>query len=512
MAWRRALSSYLPVELTAFFVLLALTLAAFRQARREDEARAVVEAARADLAQANTGLEERVAERTAELREETARLDTLNKVGRALASELDSARLVQTVVEAASTLAGAAYGALFERVPAGREGNPEEVWRLAALTGAPQEAFTRFGLPRATALFEPSFRGQGVVRSDDVMADPRYGSMGGMPDGHLPVRSYLAVSVVSRSGEVLGALLFGHPEPGRFGEREERLLSGFAGQTAVALDNARLFASVLSEVEERRRVQDALKESNDEIQRYAYIVSHDLRAPLVNVMGFTSELEAIKPEIFEAGALGPSDPARLRTEADFDEAIGFIKAAINKMDRLINAILKMSREGRRNLRPEPLAMRDLMQSLVDAQRHQIDAKDATVTIAPDLPALVADRLAVEQIFGNLLDNAVKYLSPERRGTIEVFGERVGADRLRFSVSDNGRGIAPEDHGRVFELFRRSGMQDVAGEGIGLAHVKALVRGMGGTIGVRSEFGRGTTFWVELPATPERAGEAGQGAE
>ena len=505
-AWLGNMLAFLPVEVAAILMLAGLTVAAFRQARNEGQSKASLEQAQLALHATNALLEERVERRTAELRDETARLDTLNQLGSALASELDPERLSRAVIEAGTQLVGAAYGALFERV-AGNTLEPQtisdkDVWQLAALSGAPREAFTRFGLPRATNLFGPTFRAEGVIRSDDVLDDPRYGSMGGMPAGHLPVRSYMAVPVVSRSGEVLGALLFGHPAPNRFSEREEKLLVGFAGQTASALDNARLFAAMQREVVERARAEEELKESSEEIQRYAYIVSHDLRAPLVNVMGFTSELEAIKPEILAAGAKPENDPARHQAEADFDEALGFIKAAITKMDRLINAILKLSREGRRTFNPEPLDMPALLQSLADAQRHQADVKGAEVVIAPDLPPLVADRLGVEQVFGNLLDNALKYLSPDRPGRVEISGERAGPARVRFFVKDNGRGIAPQDHGRIFELFRRSGRQDVAGEGIGLAHVRAMVRSMGGVISVASELGAGTTFTVVLPAAPQ----------
>jgi signal transduction histidine kinase len=121
-----------------------------------------------------------------------------------------------------------------------------------------------------------------------------------------------------------------------------------------------------------------------------------------------------------------------------------------------------------------------------------------VIVAPDLPVIEADRLAVEQVFGNLIDNAVKYLDPARPGRIEIHASAVGGRRVRFSVTDNGRGIAARDHARVFELFRRSGTQDKPGEGIGLAHVKALVRSLGGRIHIDSELGVGTTFSVTLP--------------
>ncbi len=429
------------------------------------------------------------------LQGETERLERLNAVGAHLASELDAEKLGAAVVEAATALTGAAYGALFERVPAGRDGNVDEAWHLASLAGAPREAFTRFGLPRATDLFAPTFAGEGPVRADDVSADPRFGSQGGLPKGHLPVRSYLAVPVVAASGERLGALLFGHPEPGRFGLREERLAAGIAGQAAVALDNARLFGAVQREVAERRRAEEELTESNDELQRYAYIVSHDLRAPLVNVMGFTGVLEEAQSDM---RAALKDHPDASRIDEDMSEALTFIKAAITKMEGLIAAILKLSREGRRTFRPEPLDMDALMAGLVAAQRHQFDAAGAAIEIAPGLPAIEADRLAVEQIFANLLDNALKYRAEERAPAIRVEAQLDKRDRAVFTVTDNGRGIAPQDHRRIFELFRRSGRQDRPGEGIGLAHVKALVRVLGGRITVSSELGRGTRFTVALP--------------
>ncbi|MGA9867483.1 MAG: CHASE3 domain-containing protein [Acetobacteraceae bacterium] len=239
-----------------------------------------------------------------------------------------------------------------------------------------------------------------------------------------------------------------------------------------------------------------LRDSNDEIQRFAYIVSHDLRAPLVNIMGFTSELEAAREDI---RAELPETSKSQAIDHDLTEALGFIKAAIAKMDRLIGAILTISREGRRAFRPEPLDMAALVQGLADAQRHQADEVGAVVEIG-SLPAMTADRLAVEQVFGNLIDNAIKYLDPGRAGRIEVSGKALGS-RVRYEVRDNGRGIASRDHGRVFELFRRAGAQDKPGEGIGLAHVRALVRSMGGRIDVASEPDVGTTFTVTLPRMP-----------
>jgi signal transduction histidine kinase len=254
-----------------------------------------------------------------------------------------------------------------------------------------------------------------------------------------------------------------------------------------------------------------LTAANDEIQRFAYIVSHDLRAPLVNIMGFTGELEAATKTIagYVAGrvALDPAAaPAEVVVAAneDLPEAIHFIKASTGKMDRLIAAILKLSREGRRVMAPEPIAMRPFLQGIADSLQHQSDASGAEIVIQT-MTDITADRVMLEQIFSNLIENALKYLQPGRPGRIAVNGYRQG-EAVVFEVCDNGRGIAARDHERVFELFRRAGDQRVPGEGIGLAHVRALVRRLGGTIGCDSREGVGSTFHVRLPIAGEGMGE------
>ena len=248
-----------------------------------------------------------------------------------------------------------------------------------------------------------------------------------------------------------------------------------------------------------------LQRANEEIQRFAYIVSHDLRSPLVNVMGFTSELEAaIKPlsaliERIEAQAPTLASPdASLAVREDLPEAIGFIRTSTHKMDWLINAILKLSREGRRAIVPERVELTPLAQAVVDGIRHIVDERGATIVIQPGMTAITTDRLALEQILSNVVENALKYLSPERTGEIRIGATRSGG-RVRIAVADNGRGIDPRDHERVFDLFRRSGAQDQPGEGIGLAHVRALAYRLGGTISVASAVDQGATFTIDLPA-------------
>ncbi len=249
-----------------------------------------------------------------------------------------------------------------------------------------------------------------------------------------------------------------------------------------------------------------LSRANDEIQRFAYIVSHDLRSPLVNVMGFTAELEAATAALRElVDRIDTETPdqlteeARLAAREDLPEAIGFIRTSTQKMDRLINAILALSRQGRRVLAPEPLDLAQIVGGIRDSMQHRLDETDASVEIEGTLPAITGDRVAVEQILSNLIENSVKYRHPERAVAVKVSGGTVG-DRIWVSVADNGRGIDPRDHERVFDLFRRSGTQDQPGEGIGLAHVRALAYRLGGTITLRSALGEGATFRLSLPAT------------
>lgn len=260
------------------------------------------------------------------------------------------------------------------------------------------------------------------------------------------------------------------------------------------------------DLEARVSVRTAeLRRANDEIQRFAYIVSHDLRSPLVNVMGFTSELEigleTVRRHLERAGPEALDAATRSALDVEMPEAIGFIRSSSEKMDNLINAILRLSREGRRTLAPERLDMETLMTGILDNVRHRLMERDANARIEGRLPPLVSDRLALEQIFGNLVDNAVKYLAPNRPGEILIRGGQEG-DRVWYEVQDNGRGVDPKDHERVFELFRRSGVQDQPGEGIGLAHVRALVYRLDGRIDLTSELGRGAAFRLSFPAEPE----------
>jgi PAS domain S-box len=207
----------------------------------------------------------RAAHLMADLDEERETLDTVNRIGRLLSAELDLKTVVEAATDAATELTGAQFGAFFYNVL----NDQGESYTLYTISGVPREEFSRFPMPRATPLFGPTFRGEGIIRIGDVKSDPRYGKMAphyGMPAGHLPVRSYMAVPVISRSGEVLGGLFFGHSEVDVFTARAERCLEALTAYIAVAVDNARLFGRVQREAEVRRRTEEALRGS-EEFQR-----------------------------------------------------------------------------------------------------------------------------------------------------------------------------------------------------------------------------------------------------
>lgn len=255
--------------------------------------------------------------------------------------------------------------------------------------------------------------------------------------------------------------------------------------------------------EKLHRYSAQLAATNEELKRFTYIVSHDLRAPLLSLRGFAGELrrsiEALRKPV-EALLPNLPEPGRSAAAEAFDqavpEALGFIESSVTRMDHLIGALLRLSRVGYREFHLEELDTGELLEETLRALAHQIGSRKVELKIGP-LRRIVSDRTAIEQIFGNLLDNALKYLDPQRPGRIEVSADET-AEGVVFEVRDNGRGIAEEDMDKVFAPFRRAGPQDVPGEGMGLAYVRALLNRLGGSIECQSQPGVGTTFRFVLP--------------
>jgi signal transduction histidine kinase len=283
------------------------------------------------------------------------------------------------------------------------------------------------------------------------------------------------------------------------------------GETIAAVETLQdITARKLAE-EKLQKVASDLMERNEEVKSFAYIVSHDLRAPLVNLKGFSSELSNALRELtplFASGIAKLEGGERQKMEhlflKDVPEALEFIDSSVNRMDRLINAILKLSRLGRQELKPEKVDTEKLVDSILKTLKHQLEQHHATVITGP-LPIVFADRTALEQILGNLLDNAVKYLSSGRDGHIEITATQ-DAEVTTFHIADNGRGIAANDLEKIFKIFSRAGRRNIQGEGMGLTYVKTLVRRQGGSIWGVSETGKGATFSFTIPRTPESTGK------
>jgi signal transduction histidine kinase len=424
----------------------------------------------------------------AALADEHRLTETLYRISSAIAAQLDLSAVVQTVTDEATRVIGAAFGAFFYNVVDERG----EAYQLYTLSGAPREAFARFPMPRNTAMFGPIFRGEGPVRSDDVRTDPRYGHTApyhGLPPGHLPVRSYLGVSVVSRSGEVLGGLFFGHPTPGVFSARHEGIVVAIAAHAAVAIDNARLYSQAQSA---REAAQRALQVRDE----FLSSISHDLRTPLTTVTGITQLL------LRQAGRGPTLDSSRAIP------SLQQIDHAATRMATMIDELLDLTRleSGRpldlNRVTADALA---LIQQVVE--QHQRGTGLHRLHLDADLAELTVcwDSARIERVVSNLLSNAIKY-SPEG-GTITVrlhTEERSGQVWLGLEVADEGLGIPAADLSFIFERFHRADnvRGRIKGIGVGLAGAKQIIEQHGGTIAVASEEGHGTRVTVWLPCTPE----------
>lgn len=259
-----------------------------------------------------------------------------------------------------------------------------------------------------------------------------------------------------------------------------------------------------------KRVQERtaeLEAANDEMRSLVYLVSHDLRAPLINLRGFASEVRTSLVELrlpLQESLEAMESDQRILVERSLDqdipESLEFIDSAVSRMDRFTTALLELSRAGHRELLVERLDMAEVVHGILQSLAYQIDQKKIRVKVE-DLPFLLADRLAMEQVAGNLLTNAVTYLNPKRKTIIEIRGER-GSEGTTFWFRDNGQGISAEDLPKVFDPFRRMGRADQPGEGMGLTYAQALVRRHGGKIWCQSTLGRGSVFAFTIPHLEE----------
>jgi PAS domain S-box-containing protein len=415
---------------------------------------------------------------------------TLHRIGSELASELTLERVVQLATDEATALTGAQFGAFFHNVV----NDQGEAYTLYSLSGVPRETFEKFPMPRNTAVFAPTFSGTSIVRLEDVTKDPRYGKNAphyGMPQGHLPVRSYLAVPVVSRSSAVLGGMFFGHAEVGRFTQEHQDLAAGIAGWTALAIDNARLYSAAENARQAAEKAQQAAEAANRAKDEFLATMSHELRTPLNAVLGWIQILRSGK---------GTADSR--------DRALATIERNARAQAQIIDDLLDVSRivTGKLALKVGDVDIASVVEGALEAIALAVAAKPLTLTkqVEPVPVPVSGDADRLRQVVTNLLTNAVKFTPPGGRIDVVV---AVKQGRAQIRVADSGQGIDPEFLTHVFDRFwqRDSSMARVhGGLGLGLAIVRHIVEMHGGTVRAESlGIGRGATFTVELPLGMKR---------
>ena len=255
---------------------------------------------------------------------------------------------------------------------------------------------------------------------------------------------------------------------------------------------------------------EELEQINIEMRNFAYIISHDLRSPLVSITGFVGELkediDLIQQYTEKQLAVSVDNNSELKEALDerIPESLYFIDSATKKMNHLIQAILTLSRAGRREFQFEAVNLDEVVKNTLDSLAYQIEQFNVSIKVS-DLPIVMTDSLAIEQIIGNLLGNALKYLSSERNGVITIFAEDLGLQTIIY-IEDNGRGISATDLPHIFELFKRVGKQDVVGDGMGLTYVQTLVRRLGGKISCTSVVDEGSQFSFSIVNLPDEIPE------
>jgi len=394
------------------------------------------------------------------------RLEIMNLMVESISEELDLNKILQKVTDATTQLTGAKFGAFFYN----KTDEQGESYMLYTLSGAPREAFEKFGMPRNTTIFNTTFSGQGILRADDITKDPRYGKNApyyGMPKGHLPVVSYLAVPVISRSGKVIGGLFFGHPEPGKFTKDHEDLVVSIAAQASIGIDNAKLYEEV--------------KALNDKKDEFIGLASHELKTPLTSISGYLQILD------------------RLNNDTNSGKFINKTLQQLKKLTTLVNDLLDVSKieAGKLQLKISEFNLEEVIADTVELMGHSTPKHRIIIENPLTECRIQSDARRIEQVLINLLNNAIKY-SPgadEIRVLIDC-----GSQVIKIGIRDFGNGIPADKLPHIFSRFYRveDANPNVSGLGIGLYLSQEIITRLKGRLWADSELGKGSTFWIELP--------------
>jgi PAS domain S-box-containing protein len=419
--------------------------------------------------------------------EQSSIIEAINRMGQTLAAELDLHKLVQNVTDVATGICEARFGSFFYNVV----NEAGESHMLYAFSGFLPEIFSQFPIPCSTDILAPTLRGQGTLLLNDVKKDPRYGKNSpyyGMPKEHL-VTSYLAVPVVSRSGEVYGGLFFGHPAVSFFTERSARIIEGLAGQAAVAMDNARLYEASQRTAHENEQLYRKAQEASQLKEEFLATISHELRTPLNAVLGWARMLRSGKLQ-----------------EDEVAKALETIERNASAQAQLIDDLLDVSRiiTGKLRLDVRPVDPSLCIEAAMDSVMPSAQAKGIRMQklIDAGVVSVPGDQTRLQQIVWNLLSNAIKFTP--RGGRVQVNLERAKS-HVEISVSDTGQGIESEFLPHVFDRFRQADQRTARGHGglgLGLAIVKQLVELHGGSVSASSGGkNKGSRFTVSLPIVP-----------
>jgi PAS domain S-box-containing protein len=413
--------------------------------------------------------------------------ETLHRLGSSFASELDQDRLARLITDEITRLVGAELGAFFY-------GSSEAgSFALHTISSGHVGRYRELRSPHVTPLFAHALVAHQVVRLDDALVDPGYSAAGAQPEGVPPLRSYLAMPVAARSGEVFGSLRFGHSEVGRFTAAHERLAASIASQAAVALENARLYKAVREHKEQLELAVERARLADRRKDEFLAMLGHELRNPLAPI--------ATALELME-----------LKDKTALSKERGVIRRQVDHLSRLIDDLLDVSRitRGKIHLTRQVLEIGAALAKAIEIASPLLEKRKQRLAIDVPRDGLLvdADPTRLAQVFQNLLTNAAKYSEP---GSPLVLRARRDADHVVVELTDQGIGISAELMPRLFDLFEQGDRaldRSQGGLGIGLTIAKSLCELHGGTISATSAgIGHGSTFTVTLPRVM-RAGPPG----
>lgn len=388
----------------------------------------------------------------------------LNSIGKSISENMDVQVILQKVTDATTRLTGADFGVFYYNTAKGTE----EAFTFT-ISGATREAFVNFDLPRHPDIFRPTFEGEAIIRLDDIRQDPHYGknlSLTGLPEGSPPIVSYLAVPVITTSGEVLGGLFFGHHKEGMFTKDHEEIVENIAVQAAISLDNTKLFERVKS-----------LSAKKDE---FIALASHELKTPLTTIKGYLQVL------------------ARKEKDQMSEHFINKSLYQVNKLNLLVEDLLHMSRieAGQLEFNLEDFDLKQMLMGITETFGYSHKSHSLIHDLG-DTPALVrGDKQRIEQAIYNLVNNAVKYSPKADKVYLKL---EVNPEEVCVRIKDEGIGLSKEQQKKLFTRFYRAeNTEGISGLGIGLYLTKQIIDRHSGTISVKSTLGEGSEFFFTLP--------------